>query len=215
MAKATAKRAKPLQSYSPGWLKERQARFDALTHDPEGMKAVMARVADGDMLVAICREMDVSYQAMMEFIDGTQVLREAYERARTAAKDMREERILRTLEEIGDIDIADIYNDDGSLKPLKDMPEHARKAIASIETDELYVGRGKDRVKIGETRKVKLYDKLKAKELLGKRERIFGESGGGSGKGGVTVIVNREGAGQQGETGVKIEADGQTLALEE
>ena len=46
---------------------------------------------------------------------------------------------------------------------------------ASVETDELYEGVGKEREQIGITRKVKLWEKTKSLELLGKNMRMFVE----------------------------------------
>ncbi|WP_166461188.1 terminase small subunit [Flavicella sediminum] len=49
-------------------------------------------------------------------------------------------------------DIADLYNDDGSLKPIKEIPKDVRLVIEGIDSDEI---RHND-VVIGNTKKVKL-----------------------------------------------------------
>lgn len=49
-------------------------------------------------------------------------------------------------------DLTDLYNDDGTLKDLKDIPEESRMAIESLDTDEIRV----DGLVVGHTRKVKL-----------------------------------------------------------
>ena len=48
-----------------------------------------------------------------------------------------------------------------------------RKALASVEVDELFEGTGKDREQTGYTKKIKTTDKLKALELLGKHLKMF------------------------------------------
>lgn len=52
-------------------------------------------------------------------------------------------------------DPAVIYNDDGSIKPVREWPAEARRQLSSIEVDELTVGTGKNRTVIGLTKKVR------------------------------------------------------------
>ncbi len=61
------------------------------------------------------------------------------------------------------------YNDNGKLKDVKDIPDEAVVALSSID-----VGEESD---IGQTTKIRLSDKLKALELLGKHLGIFDEKG--------------------------------------
>ena len=55
------------------------------------------------------------------------------------------------------------------------MDSETAGAISSLETLEEYEGYGEDREKIGDTQKVKLLDKTKALELLGKHLGMFKE----------------------------------------
>lgn len=82
----------------------------------------------------------------------------------------------RVLEELGHaalFDLKDLYAADGSLLPVHAMPEAARRAIASIETEELFEGLGKDRKWVGYVRKVKLVSKEGTLTLLGKHLKMF------------------------------------------
>jgi phage terminase small subunit len=54
----------------------------------------------------------------------------------------------------------------GSILPPSQWPEHMKGVISSLEADEIYLGRGEDRTPIGVTKKVKLWEKTKAIELL-------------------------------------------------
>jgi phage terminase small subunit len=85
------------------------------------------------------------------------------------------ERILNELFLIGTADIGEAYNADMTLKALKDMPEPIRRAISAIDVDEIMSGSGKDAVKIGETKKVKFWNKEKGLELLGRHLRLFAD----------------------------------------
>lgn len=82
----------------------------------------------------------------------------------------------RTIAELGRIAFADIrglFNKNGSLKPVSLWPNDLARAVAALETDELYDGSGKRRMRIGVTRKVKLADKLRALEMLGRSFGLF------------------------------------------
>jgi len=59
-------------------------------------------------------------------------------------------------------DIADLYDEDGKLLPLRQMPLAARQMIQQLDTDEITIG---DTV-IGNTRKIRTIAKLDAVEKL-------------------------------------------------
>ena len=81
--------------------------------------------------------------------------------------------VMKELANIARFDIADIYDENGSLKNIHDIPKEARMAISAVQADELFEGFGKDRERIGETKRVRLWDKLKALELIGKHFKMF------------------------------------------
>lgn len=109
------------------------------------------------------------------------------EKHQQAAAERAEITIAKVLAELGKhafADIAKLYDQDGNLKPIHEMAKGARTTIQSIETDELYAGRGESRVKIGYNRKVKTTDKLKALELIGRHLKMFTDVHEHSGKDG-------------------------------
>jgi phage terminase small subunit len=59
-------------------------------------------------------------------------------------------------------DPAEMYEEDGSLKMIHDMPKPVRQMISSLDIDELMV----DKQKIGYTKKVRFIPKLDAIEKL-------------------------------------------------
>lgn len=81
--------------------------------------------------------------------------------------------IVNELAKIAFLDISNLYNENGGLKNIQDIDENTRKAISSLETFEEFEGYGEDREKVGDTKKVKLIDKTKALELLGKHLGMF------------------------------------------
>jgi len=66
-------------------------------------------------------------------------------------------------------DIADLYTADGALKSVHEWPEVWRTGLVQgIEAEELTAGRGDGRETMGIIRKVKLSDRVKRLELIGK-----------------------------------------------
>jgi phage terminase small subunit len=121
-------------------------------------------------------------------------VRKAVEEAqakRAERLDLRADHVLHELVRVARVDIGDAFDEQGRLKPLKDIPEDTRRAIAGIETDELYAGGGDNRVEIGQTRKLKFYDKVKALELLARHFGLLRDKVelAGAGGGALTVEV--------------------------
>ncbi len=76
--------------------------------------------------------------------------------------------VLDNMARIARADLRELYRPDGSLKPIAEWPEDAALAVAGVETSEIYRGAGKKRKVVGVTHKVKLWDKTKALDLLGR-----------------------------------------------
>jgi len=88
--------------------------------------------------------------------------------------------------EIDQMDLLDILQDDGSLKPVREWPKVWRSFISGMDVAELFEGRGDERVMVGLLKKIKWPDKIKNLELLGKH---------------ISVNAYREQVGISGPTG--------------
>lgn len=84
--------------------------------------------------------------------------------------------VLRTLMSLADFDPQSIFNEQGGLLKIHEMPVAARKAISSFEIEELFSGRGEDREQIGVLKKVKLWSKDKAVELLARHKSLLNDT---------------------------------------
>lgn len=65
------------------------------------------------------------------------------------------------------------YCDRGTLKALEAMTPEMRAAIASIEFTELFEGSSGEKFVAGRIVKLKLWDKPKALEMLGRNQKLF------------------------------------------
>jgi len=98
----------------------------------------------------------------------------AFQRGKFQEKlDISAEKVLAAFAEIGFLDPAELLNDDGSLKPIQDIPLSARRVIAGLDVEERYEGSGKDRKLVGWVKKVRLCNKNDALESLAKHLGLF------------------------------------------
>ena len=79
------------------------------------------------------------------------------------------DRIIQELALIGLADLKEAFNEDGSLKTFVNMPSNIRRAISSIDVQEV-VNDGNMQVSI---KKVRFHDKIRSLELLGRNLQMF------------------------------------------
>jgi phage terminase small subunit len=79
------------------------------------------------------------------------------------------------LRRIVEFDIADLYNDDGQLKPVREWPEHARSAVAGVEVVDT-LGNGGEGEELIRTRvsKVKLLNRTDAIKVAMQYLKLIG-----------------------------------------
>ncbi len=83
--------------------------------------------------------------------------------------------VLRELLALATVDLAAAYDEQGNLKPIHDIPPEVRKAIAGVEVFEEFEGVGKDRHYVGQTKKLKLWDRPRSLEMLGRHLALFND----------------------------------------
>lgn len=87
--------------------------------------------------------------------------------------EITQDRVLNELAKIAFLDIRKIYNETGGLKNIQDIDDSTAGAITSIESVEEFDGYGEDREQIGYNKKIKMLDKTKALELIGRHLGMF------------------------------------------
>jgi len=83
--------------------------------------------------------------------------------------------VLLELLKIAKSDIRRVLDDNCGIKKISDIDDDTAACISSIEVDEIQDFDRGDKVFIGFSKKVKLWDKMKALDLLGKHLRLFGD----------------------------------------
>lgn len=101
----------------------------------------------------------------------------------------------RTLKEIARIAYGDprkLFDEDGNLRPLHELSDDTAALLASVESEEIYAGEGKERKAVGMTRKVKTWSKPKGIDqcmaFLGMHKSV-----NPAGQGGLSLSINLSG----------------------
>ena len=104
---------------------------------------------------------------------GKPSIREAVDAAlqvRAKKTQIDAEWVLRRLAEEAEADVADLYTESGGLKPVHEWPKIWRQGlVAGIEIEQV---KGPDGSVAGEVAKVKLSDRVKRLEMIGKHVRV-------------------------------------------
>ena len=124
-----------------------------------------------------CKEDETANAASSRMLRNVKVQEYISEKQKEIEKrtEVTQDMVIKELAKIAFLDIRKLYTENGQLKNIADIDSDTAGAISSLETLEEYEGYGEDREKIGDTQKVKLLDKTKALELLGKHLGMFKE----------------------------------------
>lgn len=140
------------------------------------------------------------YSAKTAETCGPRLLRNAQVAAAVAEKQAKRlgkleldgEVILGELLRIARVDIAEAFEEDGNLRPLSEIPEDVRRAVAGIEIDDRWEGKGEDATRYT-VKKLKFWDKPRALELLAKNLGLLVDRHEVSGAGGKAISISIEG----------------------
>lgn len=139
----------------------------------ENFQTILDHTSNGGSILELSRIWQVSFIRITRWLSSDEQRATQYKRALDARGEWFEEVILNEYRGIATTRISDAFNDDGSLKNPKEWPEELQKGIASVETEELFEGQGRDRAQIGFTKKLKFWDKRAALSDLAKTRGLF------------------------------------------
>lgn len=125
---------------------------------------------------------DVGYSPGSASVIGVRLL--AKDRIKARVKKLLEERAARVLlsgdeillgiKALATSDVRRLFDTEtGCFLPMDQWPDDMAVCVASIEIEELFRGSGKNRIWVGYTKKLKLWDKPKSQENLGRNKGLF------------------------------------------
>jgi phage terminase small subunit len=104
--------------------------------------------------------------SIMLMEDKFRVKVEAIRRELAIRNEITLDEVVNDLARMSRFDIAELYDEDGDLKNIHDMPKEARQMISSMDIEAIYETRGDQRIQIGNTKKIKLNNRLDVLEKL-------------------------------------------------
>jgi hypothetical protein len=154
-------------------LKPYAVRLETILNDSQTIEKIFSHVSNGGDLITFCDIIDVRYSDIASWITEDASRYKKFSAACVMGQEWVKRRILNELGSIGLLDIRGLLNNSGSLRDPGEWPEDVARAIAGIEVDDIYDGKGINRRWVGQAKKVKLTDKLRALELIGKELGMF------------------------------------------
>jgi phage terminase small subunit len=109
---------------------------------------------------------------------------EERQRVRLQSTQITAERVLQEIARIAFLDPRGFFRADGSLRPLHELSDVQASALSSIESFEEFAGSGENRAKVGDVRKIKFWDKVRALTELSRHLGLAPERHEVTGKGG-------------------------------
>lgn len=124
-----------------------------------------------------CANEDAAAVAGSRLISNRKVIAEIdRRRAENIAKTgIKAQDVLNEIQKLAFVNLSKAYGKNGKIIHPNQMPEDLQASLQSIETTEITDGFGVKRRKIGESKKIKTHDKLKALELLAKHFKLLTE----------------------------------------
>jgi len=141
--------------------------------EEQTMDVLCTHVSNGGSLIELCKAWGVTYGSVASWLRKDRKRSVRWVDAQNDRAEWGKERILLELKRIGMADIRLIFNKEGGIKPVSEWPDEVGAFISSIEVSEEYEGTGSDKVQSGWNKKVKMWNKEKALELLGKNLHLF------------------------------------------
>lgn len=143
--------------------------------DPNRMDKIANHLACGGTLIDYCKLTGQSFIDVKKWIKADPAREKSYEEAKLARQEWLFERVLSEYKAVSTFSMDMIFTDQGGLRPISEWPESARAAVASIESQEVFEEIDGEKVPVGEVKKVKLWDKTKTLQDIGKHLKMFAE----------------------------------------
>lgn len=96
---------------------------------------VIKHVSNGGSLTKLCKMMECDYSELMKLIRADEAKFKAYNQAKEDRKEWASERIYEELQYMGNYNIKDAVNTDGTMKTIKDLPEDLARSIKEVDAD--------------------------------------------------------------------------------
>lgn len=149
--------------------------WPVLADDPTTITVICANIASGGSVLNLAKAWKVAVGVVMAWINTDEDRFKQYRMALDSRNEIAKEMVFEELQNIAHSKLSQVFKEDGTLKSPHEWPDEVDRFISSVEVDELFEGTGRERTQIGFTKKIKLWDKMKALEMICKKLGLFTE----------------------------------------
>lgn len=149
------------------------ARTNRILADPNLLDIICSNIASGGSLHNLAKMWAVRYGDISNWINSDLERSRRFKAASDHRLELAMEQLISEIKMIAFSDARECFSADGSLKAPSEWPESVSKAISSVDVVELFDGSGKDKVQIGYTKKIRMWDKTKMLETMARMMGMF------------------------------------------
>jgi hypothetical protein len=135
-------------------------RVTRIINEPETINTIFDNVANGGSLIDLCELWSVSYVLILRWIYDEESRTKKYNQALESRNEWAVQRLLDEIRAVSFADIRLVLDAGGKVLPLDKWPTGVARAVAGLDIND-----GPDGSVV---KKIKMYDKLKALEMLGR-----------------------------------------------
>lgn len=150
-----------------------QEKTERILGAPGFIDELCAHIANGGDYITVAQTKGISFSDLYTWMNAETSRGEKMFKAEKMRGEWVRQRVLNELRCMALTDLREAFTPDGQLKKPEDWPESIARALAGVETDELWEGRGEDRERVGYTKKIKLHSKTDALKLIGSEFGLF------------------------------------------
>lgn len=145
---------------------------ERMLSDPQRMDKIFMHLASGGTLTDYCELVGQPYSELMVWINADQVRKLKYEEGKKARQEWLFERVLEEYKALSMLNLSSLYDENGALRPSAEWGKLGA-CIAGVESMEVTEMVDGEKVPVGTVKKVKLYDKTKTLEAMGRYLKMF------------------------------------------
>ena len=146
-------------------------RIERILSYGDTIDMVCDNIAAGQTLAGLCENLNIPYPKLSAWLRCDEARWKRYQTAKEARKDYFQDFCLEAHKKLASLDVRDFFDEAGAVRPMAQWSKDMGHAIAQLDTSEINV----DGSKVGETKKLKFWDKQKAIEALAKISGAYTE----------------------------------------
>ena len=154
------------------------------------MREICVHVSNGGSIIDLSELWGIAFGHLIGWIRDDKTRDIDYQQSLSDREEFVRQGLLREFKRLSMFDARKLYRDDGTMKAPDEWDDDVASMVQSFEQEELYDGVGKERMEVGKIKKVKLWSKERALQMLAKNMGMLIERIDHSGKVTLEDLIN-------------------------